>query len=473
MKKIYMLVMLLVVGISGLMAQNVTDEKPQAYPESGPLSQEEMEEVISYMGGPEINWGSEALYANPDSEETYADEDMIYVDVYVNEEPFWQSQTYGFLYPVDYNEPRGMTYLDIELGGIWYYILMDIVDGYLDPDFELSLVIKQGALFVGKEGGDVNGEVKLTYQFENVGPSIPELPPVPAGVYVDPENESEIAFDSIASNPIQIIWGNGSPLYFNMDMDSDAGYYDEYDESFWVNLLINGSLYDYIPMRIVSQEEDGQIVYSYLEVDVTGGWSWEDIEDYYGQSFTMQILIPEGALYVGSPNGEPNEEFGLTYSVVEGEPEPSYLPAPQTVLSDNNILYFYWNQEIKLADGSASGYLFTSNQGAEPVTFKLASYNNGNNNAVSLDLNPYIEKYSTATYTVNLPEGQITNVDGTAENETAKWVGDITSTGINVISAANVNAPVYNLQGVKVADSVNGLSNGIYIVNGKKVVIRK
>lgn len=44
--------------------------------------------------------------------------------------------------------------------------------------------------------------------------------------------------------------------------------------------------------------------------------------------------------------------------------------------------------------------------------------------------------------------------------------------GIETESHSTLNGVVYNLQGQKVANSVNGLSNGVYIVKGKKIVIK-
>ena len=47
------------------------------------------------------------------------------------------------------------------------------------------------------------------------------------------------------------------------------------------------------------------------------------------------------------------------------------------------------------------------------------------------------------------------------------------STGISNIDAENaVAAPVYNLQGIKVSDTLEGLPAGIYITAGKKVMVK-
>ena len=45
-------------------------------------------------------------------------------------------------------------------------------------------------------------------------------------------------------------------------------------------------------------------------------------------------------------------------------------------------------------------------------------------------------------------------------------------TAINAVAKANEKVEVYNLSGVKVADNVNGLQKGIYIVKGKKVMVK-
>ena len=48
--------------------------------------------------------------------------------------------------------------------------------------------------------------------------------------------------------------------------------------------------------------------------------------------------------------------------------------------------------------------------------------------------------------------------------------GEVTS--INAIAKQGEQVEVYNLSGVKVADSVQGLQKGIYVVKGKKVMVK-
>ena len=51
-------------------------------------------------------------------------------------------------------------------------------------------------------------------------------------------------------------------------------------------------------------------------------------------------------------------------------------------------------------------------------------------------------------------------------------VSDPTSIELNTINTDNAKKGVFNLQGIKVADSAEGLPAGIYIINGKKSVVR-
>lgn len=59
------------------------------------------------------------------------------------------------------------------------------------------------------------------------------------------------------------------------------------------------------------------------------------------------------------------------------------------------------------------------------------------------------------------------------EPQTTLTVTKKVSTGVeNIESGVTVASPVYNLQGVKVADTLEGLPEGIYISNGKKVMVK-
>lgn len=69
--------------------------------------------------------------------------------------------------------------------------------------------------------------------------------------------------------------------------------------------------------------------------------------------------------------------------------------------------------------------------------------------------------------------------DGTGEEDTTidysiektvEFTVSSDESGMTTITSPGADAPVYNLQGVKVAADLNSLPEGIYIVNGKKII---
>ncbi len=56
--------------------------------------------------------------------------------------------------------------------------------------------------------------------------------------------------------------------------------------------------------------------------------------------------------------------------------------------------------------------------------------------------------------------------------ETVVKVTKNDGSGVSLIEGEVVEAPVFNLQGIKVADSTRDLAPGLYIVAGKKVVVK-
>lgn len=93
-------------------------------------------------------------------------------------------------------------------------------------------------------------------------------------------------------------------------------------------------------------------------------------------------------------------------------------------------------------------------------------------------------------YAGTLPNGQFGGQFSTYDfkagetlyyKDSAGWGGNLcvvmtvpadVETGVNAISVNATNAPVYNLNGVKVGNDLQALPAGLYIVNGKKVVVK-
>lgn len=67
--------------------------------------------------------------------------------------------------------------------------------------------------------------------------------------------------------------------------------------------------------------------------------------------------------------------------------------------------------------------------------------------------------------------------DGSSDKEDMSWVNlafEYETTGIGQVEVANkvLNGNVYNLNGQLMGNSTVGLRKGIYIVNGKKIVVK-
>lgn len=84
---------------------------------------------------------------------------------------------------------------------------------------------------------------------------------------------------------------------------------------------------------------------------------------------------------------------------------------------------------------------------------------------------------NTESISVSVNDAPVLPVDGaytfvvTDENTAVKITGNLQDS-VNTLNAANVAMPVYNLQGMKVANSIDNLPAGIYISNGKKVTVK-
>lgn len=77
------------------------------------------------------------------------------------------------------------------------------------------------------------------------------------------------------------------------------------------------------------------------------------------------------------------------------------------------------------------------------------------------------------TYYLSFNEGSVL-IDN-VPNETIETMFVVVgnTSAINSLNAEGVDAPVFNIQGVKVSGNLENLPAGIYVVNGKKVLVRK
>ena len=179
---------------------------------------------------------------------------------------------------------------------------------------------------------------------------------------------------------------------------------------------------------------DAGLWHIYLEFAMDPVWS--KITDQYSEDIYFQIVVPEGCLYVGD-NGDLNNEYTLTYFILgEGggssTPTYEYLPEPSFDLVDNELLFVCWNTQIYPMDdkegSTVQGLLTAPNQNPEPVTLNITSWGNGeegqtatyNDNALMLNLAPYIEIYGYGKYSLRIWEETVTDGES-AVNSDVTW----------------------------------------------------
>lgn len=73
--------------------------------------------------------------------------------------------------------------------------------------------------------------------------------------------------------------------------------------------------------------------------------------------------------------------------------------------------------------------------------------------------------------TLSSTEAYLT-ANGTADDEVHIGIDGVISAIQTAKTDGSINAPVYNLKGIKVAESTNGLPSGIYLVKGQKFIVK-
>lgn len=184
------------------------------------------------------------------------------------------------------------------------------------------------------------------------------------------------------------------------------------------------------------------------------------------------IVIPEGAITI---NGVPNPEVELTYNlgyIAEMEPATYEL-----VYEDNQpYLNITWNnQHLETTraaaygmGGSLTGDTLSSEIELTPAFFSLIE----EDTVLQVRIGSYTAK--PVNYILFFPGGQLENEEGyvNADQEFEFSIGDA---GIISISKDENNKKVFNLNGIKLkegSEDINQLPAGIYIIGGKKVIIK-
>lgn len=152
----------------------------------------------------------------------------------------------------------------------------------------------------------------------------------------------------------------------------------------------------------------------------------------------------------------------------------------------DNILSVNWDNFAKIAFTDPAyqieftqpiGYcnVIVSAADGAPVEIPAVINSNGTNYWLEADLTEALENLDDANYTVEIPEGVVMNMSGLVNpkqviEEKHSSIGDLEESHNSIIR-------VYNLQGVNVLNcktpqELRNLPAGIYIIDGKKTVVR-
>lgn len=194
------------------------------------------------------------------------------------------------------------------------------------------------------------------------------------------------------------------------------------------------------------------------------------------------VVIPEGALQMTSDPSKVNKELSLTYTVGEEQGEITIDPANNSTVKELKVFTIdlgamggpSWNTQEKITITDAAG--------------KVVAEVDGENDSVTPasdadEVSEWVITFPTAVtvageYDLTIPKDFFNVGDVTNPVLRSHYTVDPNASAITEVEAAAEGVTVYNLQGVLVLKSdnaadVNTLESGLYIVNGKAMIIVK
>lgn len=193
------------------------------------------------------------------------------------------------------------------------------------------------------------------------------------------------------------------------------------------------------------------------------------------------VIIPKGSFgdenWLNDPEtGHANDAITLTYTIINAKDRASlveYTLEPEVTYTDELTSF-----TLEFPEGVqmiSNAYATLDN--TEARYYEYAVFTDNGDNTFTVEFNE--APVEPGNYTFLVAEGlfgdqEFIESDGHkgVANAAVEMVIEFTSSGVKaVINNAYVEG-VYNLNGVKVADSTDHLPAGIYIVNGKKVTVK-
>ncbi|MDE6027141.1 MAG: hypothetical protein K2G23_03635, partial [Muribaculaceae bacterium] len=200
------------------------------------------------------------------------------------------------------------------------------------------------------------------------------------------------------------------------------------------------------------------------------------------------ITINKGAVGTAAwgedPNyGHSNEALTLSFELVDGASRDIYSIQPISVTpsegsyskgSDIGVITFFFEEGISPVKGVSAMLAGIDTSYREETTFTATK-----DGGYALTFSPAPSE--KGRYLLNVPQGAfgdagfVANGDGkgSAPMSFTYYIGVVS--GIEGIEETNPEAPhtIYNVQGLQIDSSIDKLPAGLYIIDGKKVVINK
>lgn len=252
------------------------------------------------------------------------------------------------------------------------------------------------------------------------------------------------------TNSFGMTYANGVITWYQIPNLRAAG--DIYNATFF---LLNESNNKMVKLAVVIEYVD-----AIVETEVVGE---EDL--------TLVVADGEDPLYTPIDLTAVTEAFGVDVDLLEAASEIKVLKTPTSFTADNNDSYYGWflNESGCCVDLTNEEATMTA-----PVTLGYEWYNTEDA--------PLSFFTTSGVMAVAPADGVVYRTKMAIEYDAKRYIYNIslmnqaTATGIEKVETSTAKAGnVYDLTGRivrKSATNVNGLANGIYILNGKKYIVK-
>ena len=194
----------------------------------------------------------------------------------------------------------------------------------------------------------------------------------------------------------------------------------------------------------------------------------EDIWDFNGKEIVVSLA--EGIVKNGEGLLNPAQDF--TFYLMPAFTDYEMTPETGSEISQDEatIKISFGGNEIEYNSGEVALYVYEPEFESEDLEYSEEVTINKANELV-IDLTSFAPGY----YEVVIPEGLVfVTEDGEKYINSDIWLEYTISKsdGVTSIQVNNASSQIYNLNGVKSGDSLTNLKRGIYVINGKKVMVK-